>query len=190
MIPESGRFPWRRAWQSTPVFLPGEPHGQRSLEGHSPRDPKEWDVTVHLTTYVHTPCLEKGTLLVPCFDTKAVTSSCFLQPSKIILTFPRASGQNDLIEHQPPATTLGECLLNPGASGTPWSYPPVPAPASRPPGASSQGTHTDWSVRCMSSESWVTSLDPKCPEGLSLGDAPSPMVLRKLKTPSLSWRMG
>ena len=26
----------RRAWQSTPVFLPGESHGQRSLVGYSP----------------------------------------------------------------------------------------------------------------------------------------------------------
>ena len=28
---------WRRKWQPTPVFLPGEFHGQRSLEGYSPR---------------------------------------------------------------------------------------------------------------------------------------------------------
>ena len=28
---------WRRKWQSTPVFLPAEPHGQRSLAGFSPR---------------------------------------------------------------------------------------------------------------------------------------------------------
>ena len=27
---------WRRKWQPTPVFLPGESHGQRSLEGYSP----------------------------------------------------------------------------------------------------------------------------------------------------------
>ena len=27
---------WRRAWQPTPVVLPGESHGQRSLEGYSP----------------------------------------------------------------------------------------------------------------------------------------------------------
>ena len=26
---------WRRAWQPTPVFLPGESHGQRSLVGYS-----------------------------------------------------------------------------------------------------------------------------------------------------------
>jgi len=34
-IPESGRFPWRRAPQPTPVFLPGESHGQRSLASYS-----------------------------------------------------------------------------------------------------------------------------------------------------------
>jgi len=27
--------PWRRKWQPTPVFLPGEPQGQRSLVGYS-----------------------------------------------------------------------------------------------------------------------------------------------------------
>ena len=30
------KIPWRRKWQPTPVFLPGESHGQRSLEGSSP----------------------------------------------------------------------------------------------------------------------------------------------------------
>jgi len=30
------KIPWRRAWQSTPVLLPGESHGQRSLVGYSP----------------------------------------------------------------------------------------------------------------------------------------------------------
>ena len=30
------RFPWRKAWQPTPVFLPGESHGQRSLVGYNP----------------------------------------------------------------------------------------------------------------------------------------------------------
>jgi len=27
-----GKIPWKRAWQPTPVFLPGESHGQRSLD--------------------------------------------------------------------------------------------------------------------------------------------------------------
>ena len=35
-IPRLGKIPWRRAWQPTPVFLPGEFHGQRSLAGYSP----------------------------------------------------------------------------------------------------------------------------------------------------------
>ena len=30
-----GKIPWRRAWQPTPVFLPGESHGQRNLVGYS-----------------------------------------------------------------------------------------------------------------------------------------------------------
>ena len=34
---------WRRAWQPTPVFLPGESHGQKSLAGHSPWSHKESD---------------------------------------------------------------------------------------------------------------------------------------------------
>ena len=31
--PWVGKIPWRRAWQPTPVFLPGESPGQRSLAG-------------------------------------------------------------------------------------------------------------------------------------------------------------
>ena len=30
------KIPWRKEWQPTPVFLPGESHGQRSLAGYSP----------------------------------------------------------------------------------------------------------------------------------------------------------
>ena len=40
-----GRFPWRRAWQPSPIFLPGESHGQRSLAGYSPWGCKELDTT-------------------------------------------------------------------------------------------------------------------------------------------------
>ena len=29
--PWVGKIPWRREWLPTPVFLPGEFHGQRSL---------------------------------------------------------------------------------------------------------------------------------------------------------------
>ena len=40
-----GKIPWRRARQPTPVFLPGESHGQRSLEGYSLWGHKELDTT-------------------------------------------------------------------------------------------------------------------------------------------------
>ena len=40
-----GKIPWRREWQPTPVFLPGEAHGQRNLEGYSPWGCKELDTT-------------------------------------------------------------------------------------------------------------------------------------------------
>ena len=41
--------PWRKKWQSTPVFLPGTSHGQRSLVGDSPWDLKELDMSEGLT---------------------------------------------------------------------------------------------------------------------------------------------
>ena len=43
--PWVGKIPWKRALQPTPVFLPGESLGQRSLEGHSPQDCEESDRT-------------------------------------------------------------------------------------------------------------------------------------------------
>ena len=46
--PWVGKVPWRRAWQPTPVFLPGESHGQRSLVGYNPQGHKESDTTEQL----------------------------------------------------------------------------------------------------------------------------------------------
>ena len=43
--PWVGKIPWRRRWQPTPVFLPGESHGQRRLAGYSPKGCKELDMT-------------------------------------------------------------------------------------------------------------------------------------------------
>ena len=49
MIPSRVRkIPGKREWLPTPVFLPGEPHGQRSLEGYSPWDHRESDMTEQL----------------------------------------------------------------------------------------------------------------------------------------------
>ena len=43
--PWVGKIPWRRKWQPTPVFLPGESHGQRCLAGYSIWGCKELDMT-------------------------------------------------------------------------------------------------------------------------------------------------
>ena len=49
--PWVGKIPWRRKWQPSPVFLPGESHGQRSLGGYSPL---ESESQTHLSNWVHT----------------------------------------------------------------------------------------------------------------------------------------
>ena len=49
--PWVGKIPCRREGQPTPVFLPGESHGQRSLAGYSPWGHKELDTTEHTRLY-------------------------------------------------------------------------------------------------------------------------------------------
>ena len=64
LILGSGRFPWRRVRQPTPVFLPGESHGQRSLMGYSPQCRKESDTTWdRARTHIHRQISEKLALL-------------------------------------------------------------------------------------------------------------------------------
>ena len=67
-LPESGRpgfnpwvgkTAWRRAWQPTPLFLPGESHGQWSLAGYCPWGGKESDMTERLSTWKSVTCCVK-----------------------------------------------------------------------------------------------------------------------------------
>ena len=51
---------WRRKWQPTPVFLPGESPGQRSLVGCSPRGREESDTTERLHSHFSLPCIGEG----------------------------------------------------------------------------------------------------------------------------------
>ena len=48
------KLTWRRKWQPTPVFLPGESHGERSLAGHSPQGHKKTRLSLHACAYTHT----------------------------------------------------------------------------------------------------------------------------------------
>ena len=58
--PWVGKIPWRRRWQPTPGFLPGESHEQRSLVDYAPWGQKESDTTEQLNnnndrvTHTHT----------------------------------------------------------------------------------------------------------------------------------------
>ena len=51
--PWVGKLSWRRKWQPTPVFLPGEAHGQGSLAGYNPCRPKESDTSEKLCACMH-----------------------------------------------------------------------------------------------------------------------------------------
>ena len=58
------KIPWRRTWQLTPVFLPGESQGQRSLVGYSPWGRKE-SHTAEVTEHTHTHTHTQKCLLIP-----------------------------------------------------------------------------------------------------------------------------
>ena len=58
-----GKIPWRREWQPTPVFLPGEFHGRKSLVGYSLWSRKQSDVTERLTLYP--PLSHSAPVLLP-----------------------------------------------------------------------------------------------------------------------------
>ena len=70
-----GKIRWKRKWQPTPVFLPGEFHVQRSLVVYLPRSHKELDTAewacarVHTHTHTHSKYVYTGwiPLLACCF---------------------------------------------------------------------------------------------------------------------------
>ena len=51
-VSQSGKIPWRKAWQPPPVFLLEKFHGQRSLVGYNPWDSKELDTTERMSIYI------------------------------------------------------------------------------------------------------------------------------------------
>ena len=56
--PWVGKIPWRRAWQTIPVLLPGESHGQRILVCYWPWGWKEVDLTEQLSMHTHLPYMQ------------------------------------------------------------------------------------------------------------------------------------
>ena len=77
--PWVGKIPWRRAWQPTPVFLPGESHGQRSLAGYSPWGRTESHMTeAHLVpeNILRTNFQNKKQKLLCIYEWLIVAQSC------------------------------------------------------------------------------------------------------------------
>ena len=74
-------YNWRRKWQHTPVFLPGESHGQRSLEGYSPWGHKQSDSTEGLSAQTHMWYEYQGSVLL------THTSCGHLWPRKCSIVF-------------------------------------------------------------------------------------------------------
>ena len=58
--PWVGKIPQRRAWQPTPVLLPGKSHGRRSLIGCSPWGHEELDMTEQLHFHFSLSCIGEG----------------------------------------------------------------------------------------------------------------------------------
>ena len=58
------KISWKKAWQPTPVFLPGESHEQSSQVGYSPWGHKETYTTEWLSTYKY-------------LDRKSLSNLCF-----------------------------------------------------------------------------------------------------------------
>ena len=75
-------YPRRRAWQPTPVFLPGEFQGQRSLVGYSPWLCKELDTTGWLTFCLIVFCMNLlafQNFLFSFLQSFWTLTSCFLE---------------------------------------------------------------------------------------------------------------
>ena len=63
--PGVGKIPWRRAWLPTPVFLPGESYGQKSLEATVHRVIKSRTQLKQLSMHL---CLLMGSKIRDYFD--------------------------------------------------------------------------------------------------------------------------
>ena len=110
------KIPWTRKWQPTPLFLPGESHGPRSLVGYSSWNHKEWDMTKPARTQAQSATRNAGPHSTPL-------------PVKIL---PWVQGEASL---RPPPVLCQEFISQ--CSNCPWalisssrnvSYLPCPLP--------------------------------------------------------------
>ena len=137
-----GKIPWRRKWQSTLVFLHGESHGQRSLEGyrlwgHKESDTTEWLNWTKLKIYfVSFLCVFFHLFLIPSASVSpyhfgpsvqfsSVTQLCPTPCDPMICSTPGLP-----VHHQLPEFTQTHVHWVSDAiqSSHPLSFPSLPAP--------------------------------------------------------------
>ena len=111
LIPGSGRSPWRRAWQATPIFLPGESHGQ----------------AVHRVTKIQTQL--KQLSMHTCMQSNV---KLFFWPSgfSCVLLFSHSVMSNSLWPHELQHARLPCLLLSPGVCSNScplsrWCHPTI-----------------------------------------------------------------
>ena len=95
-----GKIPWRRKWQLTPVFLPEECHGQRSLVGykeglhgvtntrtqlstHEDQDTQAWTIIPHCTAFISANTLSTLLAQFLAFRQNTVTEDPGIGSSKL-----------------------------------------------------------------------------------------------------------
>ena len=87
--PWVGKISWRREWQPTPVFLPGEFHRQKSLGGRlqfmvSQRIRHDWAINKHIQQIL-SPGIQKSKVKVKLVETKTVLNTCVITIAFIFL---------------------------------------------------------------------------------------------------------
>ena len=115
--PWVGRIHWRRAWQPTPVSLPGGSRGHTSLVGYGPHGPKESDRLKRLGSQ-HPVChiLEH----IPCRQGRTILQQVAAAAAKSLQSCPTLC---DPIDGSPPGSPV------PGFSRQEhWSGLPFPSP--------------------------------------------------------------
>ena len=83
--PWEGKIPWRRAWKPTPVFLPGKPHGQRSLAGYSPWGCKESRTWLRMNTQYYETYIKYVTFITSYFKLITLPSIAYRNFRPLIL---------------------------------------------------------------------------------------------------------
>ena len=103
---------WRRKWQPTPVFLPGESQGRGSLVGCSPWGRTESDTTERLRFHVSLSCTGEGNgnpFQCSCLEKPRDGGACWAAVYGVAQSWTRLKRQQ---QQQQLAYYLCKCLIN------------------------------------------------------------------------------